>query len=91
MQVLSQKGLKKNFDNNVQESEHFKKLCQKLHKFNTDWKNLEPEETFLNCSPANVNEKFNFDWDPWWVWNKCKNQVQIKLLFLKGDSRMLSQ
>jgi len=69
--ILSQKGLKSNFDNIYEESDHYESLCKKFTNFKRNWKIIEPQETFLCCAPADVNKNFGFEWTPWWQW---KNQ-----------------
>ena len=69
--ILSQKGLNLNFEDNIEESDHFEKLCKSFSNFKTKWKTIEPKETFLCCAPVDVNKNFGFEWSPWWQW---KNQ-----------------
>jgi len=69
--ILNLKGLHSSFDSIDEESEHFEKLCKSFANFKSNWKKIEPKETFLCCSPADVNKNFSFEWTPWWQW---KNQ-----------------
>jgi len=71
--ILKQKGLGDIFEEDKfeEESEHFQSLCKSFANFKSNWKNIEPKETFLCCAPADINRNFNFDWNPWWQW---KNQ-----------------
>ena len=52
--ILTLKGIHKTFDDLHAENDHFKRLCLRLDNFNKNWEAMEPVETFLKCSPAEV-------------------------------------
>ena len=52
--ILTLKGINQTFDDLLEEKTHFKRLCLRLNHFNKHWQAIEPVETFLKCSPAEV-------------------------------------
>ena len=52
--ILTLKGINQTFDDLHEEKNHFKSLCLRLNHFNKHWQAIEPVETFLKCSPAEV-------------------------------------
>ena len=52
--ILTLKGINQTFDDLLEEKTHFKSLCLRLNHFNKHWQAIEPVETFLKCSPAEV-------------------------------------
>ena len=53
--ILTLKGINQTFDDLHEEKNHFKRLCLRLDNFKKNWEAIEPVETFLKCSPAEVN------------------------------------
>jgi len=51
-----------------EEGAHFRALCYRFHTFTHQWRERKPKETFLACSPADVNKHFGMSWEPWWQW-----------------------
>ena len=84
--VLNQKGLNASFDSIEEESEHFENLCKRFSNYKSNWRTIEPAESFLCCAPADVNKNFNFDWSPWWQW---KNQGGWIASFTFDDKYLL--
>ena len=52
--ILTLKGINQTFDELQEENTHFKRLCLRLDNFHKNWRKIEPVETFLKCSPAEV-------------------------------------
>ena len=52
--ILTLKGINQTFDDLHEESNHFRRLCLRLNNFHKNWQAIEPVETFLKCSPAEV-------------------------------------
>ena len=52
--ILTQKGINETFDDQAEESKHFRRLCLRFDNYIKNWKTLEPTETVLKCSPAEV-------------------------------------
>jgi len=86
--IFCQKGINAKFDDNSsqEESIHFEKLCVDYLHFKTKWPDIVPKETLLHCAPADVNNNFNFDWNPFWQW---KNQGGWIASFALSDKYLL--
>ena len=54
--ILTLKGVNQTFDDLLEENNHFRRLCLRLNNFKKNWLTLEPVETFLKCSPAEVHK-----------------------------------
>ena len=52
--ILTQKGINQTFEDLGEESKHFRQLCLRYRNFTTNWRSIQPSETVLKCSPAEV-------------------------------------